>query len=108
MPTLKPGKLWKLMRMKIYKAALKKQLEQSGEVLTPGQAEPTSSPTDTVIGGKRKSEPEEEYSDKRIKTEEGFIPVKEELFIPEPAKEEIELTTDPDLPPDNLFADNVR
>ena len=45
----------------LYKAALKKQLEQSGEVLTPGQAETTSSPTDTVIGGKRKSEPEEEF-----------------------------------------------
>ena len=81
----------------LYKAALKKQLEQSGEVLTPGQAETTSSPTDTVIGGKRKSEPEEEFTDKRLKTEEGFIPVKEELFITEPAKEEIELTTDPPI-----------
>jgi hypothetical protein len=51
-------------------------------------------PSDSVIGGKRKSEHEEEYTDKRIKTEEGFIPVKEELFIPELAKEVIELTTD--------------
>jgi hypothetical protein len=81
----------------LYKAALKTQIKQSGKELgtgTPEQVEPTSPPTDTVIGGKRKSEPEEELTHKRIKTEEGFIEVKEELFIPEPAKEEIELTTD--------------
>ena len=53
----------------LYKAALKKQLEQSGEELTPVQVETTSPPTDTVIRGTRESEPEEEFTNERIKTE---------------------------------------
>ena len=53
----------------LYKAKIKKQLEQSGEELTPVQVETTSPPTDTVIRGTRESEPEEEFTNERIKTE---------------------------------------